>query len=116
MGRAHAQPARAARKRTTADRPKSAPAQPARVQREAPYPDRAKAELLRGLSDVAELYGVCERPQLLQALVLDLADPLTGDVERPPDLVERARMLAVEAVAKLEVALLAGAQRPQHTL
>src|SRR5205085_5426377 len=39
---------------------------------------------------------------LLQALVLDLPDPLARHVERPPDLVERAGMLAVEAVAKLE--------------
>src|SRR5690242_6750206 len=52
--------------------------------------------------DVAKLLGLGQRLQLLERLVLDLADALAGDVERPPDLVERARMLAAEAVAKLE--------------
>src|SRR5690242_17237380 len=52
--------------------------------------------------DVAKLDGVSQSAELLQTLVLDLADALACDVERPPDLVERARVLAVEAVAKLE--------------
>src|SRR5512135_655989 len=55
-----------------------------------------------GLCNVAELDGVREGTQLLQALVLDLANPLAGDVERAADLVERPRMLAVEPVAELE--------------
>src|SRR5204862_4090952 len=50
--------------------------------------------------DVLERLRVGERAQLLEALVLDLADPLARDVEGPPDLVERARVLAVEAVAQ----------------
>src|SRR6476659_4402548 len=71
---------------------------------------------LRGqsLSYIAQLLRVGQRPQLLQALVLDLADALAGDVERAADLVERARVLAVEAVAQLEHAALAQAQRPEH--
>src|SRR5205807_106334 len=56
----------------------------------------------RWLRDVAELHRVRERTQLLQALVLDLADSLARHVERPADLVEGARMLAVEAVTQLE--------------
>src|SRR5881398_1807556 len=56
----------------------------------------------RTLGDVFEAVRVRECAQLLERLVLDLADPLARDVERPPDLVERARMLAVEPVAKLE--------------
>src|SRR5262249_62140167 len=40
--------------------------------------------------------------QLLEALVLDLADALAGDVERATDLVERSRLLAVEPVAELQ--------------
>src|SRR6266849_3401789 len=65
------------------------------------------------LEVVPELLRFCERQQLLQALILDLADPLARDVERPPDLVERARMLAVEAVAQLEHRPLAVRERTE---
>jgi DNA-directed RNA polymerase sigma subunit (sigma70/sigma32) len=61
----------------------------------------------RRSGDFAKLLRLCERLQLLQRLVLDLADPLAGDVEGPPDLVEGARMLAAESVAQLEHAPLA---------
>src|SRR4051794_39099215 len=54
------------------------------------------------LRDVAELLGLRERLQLLQRLVLDLADALARDVERPPDLIQRAGMLAAQPVAQLE--------------
>src|SRR3954451_16948074 len=59
------------------------------------------------LCDVAELLRLGERLQLLQRLVLDLADALACDVERAAHLVERARVLAAEAVAQLEHAALA---------
>src|SRR5438132_4948510 len=59
------------------------------------------------LSDVAKLLRLGEALQLLQRLVLDLADPLARDVERAPDLVEGARVLAAEAVAQLEHAAFA---------
>src|SRR5947207_4248771 len=72
--------------------------------------DRLRA----ALGDVSQRDGVRERAQLLQALILDLADALTRDVERAADLVERARMLAVEPVAQLEHAPLAQAQRSEH--
>src|SRR5258707_5443990 len=62
------------------------------------------------LRDVAQLLRLGQRLQLLQRLVLDLADPLARDVERPPDLVQRPRMLAAEPVAELEHAALAVAQ------
>src|SRR5881394_2358586 len=62
------------------------------------------------LSDVAELLGLRERLQLLQRLVLDLADALARHVERAPDLVERARVLAPESIAQLEDAPLAVGQ------
>src|SRR5436309_6290076 len=65
------------------------------------------------LRDVAELDRVCERAQLLEALVLDLADSLTRHVERPADLVERARMLTVESVAELEHLALTARERPE---
>src|SRR5205823_8904884 len=66
------------------------------------------------LRDVAELDRVCERAQLLQALVLDLADSLTRDVERPADLVERAWVLTVEPVAELEHLALTAGERPEN--
>src|SRR5215213_5691958 len=62
------------------------------------------------LGDVAELLGLRERLQLLERLVLDLADALARDVERAADLVQRARVLAAEAVAQLEHAALAVAE------
>src|SRR3954467_7757868 len=60
-----------------------------------------------GLGDVAELLGLRERLQLLERLVLDLADALARHVERAPDLVQGARVLAAEPVAQLEHAALA---------
>src|SRR2546423_4220395 len=65
------------------------------------------------LGDVAQLDRVGQRPELLQALVLDLADALTRDVERAAHLVERARMLAVEAVPKLEHLALPARERAE---
>src|SRR5262245_25779754 len=64
-----------------------------------------------GLGDVADALGVGKRAELLQPLVLDLANALARHVERTPDLVERPRLLAVEAVAQLEDAALALGQR-----
>src|SRR5215217_3382071 len=64
----------------------------------------------RCLGYVAQLLRLGEALQLLERLVLDLADALARDVERPPDLVERARVLAAEAVAQLEHAALAVGQ------
>src|SRR4051794_23195450 len=63
-----------------------------------------------GLGDGPELRGLGEALKLLEGLVLDLADALARDVERPADLVERARVLAAEAVAQLEDAALAVGQ------
>src|SRR5690349_4182877 len=69
---------------------------------------RVGGTLVRALlRDVAELLGLGEALELLERLVLDLADALARHVERPPDLVERARVLAAEAVAQLEHAALA---------
>src|SRR5205814_9943189 len=68
----------------------------------------------RSLGDVSQRDGVRERAQLLQALVLDLADALTRDVERAAHLVERARVLAVEPGTQLRHTPLAQAQRAEH--
>src|SRR3954471_17775806 len=59
------------------------------------------------LGDVPELLGLGEALELLERLVLDLADALARHVEGAADLVQRARMLAAEAVAELEDAALA---------
>src|SRR5512133_775808 len=64
--------------------------------------------------DVLQRLSLCQRAQLLQALVLDLPDPLARDVERPSDLVQRARMLAIQPVAELENSSLAGREAAQH--
>src|ERR671933_492017 len=65
-------------------------------------------------SDVAELLRVGERTQLLQALVLDLPDPLARDVERPPHLVQRPRMLAVQPVSQLQHPTLTGREAGEN--
>src|SRR3569833_1989552 len=65
------------------------------------------------LSHVAELLALGERAELLQALVLDLADPLARHLEDAADLVEGLRLLAVQAVAELEDAPLAVAERAE---
>src|SRR5919197_5162874 len=52
--------------------------------------------------DVLENLRLRECAELLQALVLDLTNPLARDIERPPHLVQRPRVLAVEAVAELQ--------------
>src|SRR4051795_4467506 len=89
---------------------------PRRVQLWRPRPPRPPRpcwpQVLSG--DVLQRLGLCERPQLLQALVLDLPDPLARDVEGPSDLVQRARMLAVEPVAKLEHTTFARREAAEH--
>src|SRR5262249_35856073 len=52
--------------------------------------------------DIAKLLAFGQRAELLEALVLDLADALARDVERATDLVERPWMLTVQPVAQLE--------------
>src|SRR3954463_5868148 len=64
---------------------------------------------------VFERLRLCESAQLLQALVLDLPDPFTRHVERPPDLVECPGVLAVEPVPQLEHSALARREAVQHT-
>src|SRR3954465_5257446 len=68
-------------------------------------PERAYGRQCSG--DGAELLGFGEALQLLQRLVLDLADPLARDVERAAHLVERARVFPAEPVAQLQHAALA---------
>src|SRR5205814_6233120 len=75
--------------------------------------ERVSAKLRR---DVLERLRLRKRAELLQALVLDLTNPLARDVERPPHLVERPRMLAVEPVAQFEDAALARGEAAEHAL
>src|SRR3954468_1100862 len=51
---------------------------------------------------VAEALGLRERLELLQRVVLDLADPLARDVERAADLLYRVRACAREPEAHLD--------------
>src|SRR5436190_18849559 len=68
------------------------------------------------LGDVLQGVRVREGAQLLERLVLDLADALACDVERASHLVERARVLAVEPVAELEHAALTVRERREDLL
>src|SRR6202022_2054829 len=70
-------------------------------------PEVRRASLARDLGDVAQLLSLGEALQLLERLVLDLANALARDVEGTTHLVQRARMLAAEAIAELEHAPLA---------
>src|SRR5438034_1067293 len=57
--------------------------------------------------------------ELLQRVVLDLADALARDTERPTDLLERAGLLAEQAEAELDHLALArrqGVERPFDVL
>src|SRR6187402_3421855 len=74
------------------------------------------ALLNRRSGDLAQLLGFAQLLQLLERLVLDLADALAGDVEGPSHLVERARVLAAEAVAQLQNAALAVGEVLQRLL
>src|SRR5919107_173196 len=57
---------------------------------------------LQASGHVAELLGLRERLELLERLVLDLADALARHVERAADLVQRARVLPAQPVPQLE--------------
>src|ERR1700683_5148471 len=76
-------------------------------------PPRAARSVARRLGGVPQTLGLGQRLgalprvvglrlELLQLLVLDLADALAGHVEGLADLLERARTLAREPVAHLD--------------
>src|SRR5437763_13090043 len=55
----------------------------------------------------AEVGRLGQREELLQALVFDLPDPLSGHVERSAHFVQRLRTLAFQSVAEFEYLALA---------
>jgi hypothetical protein len=57
---------------------------------------------LEVVGTVAQALGFSKVLQFRERVILDLTYPLAGDVEHPPDLVQRPRMLASEAVPELE--------------
>src|SRR6476661_6857766 len=65
---------------------------------------------------VSQTLGLREQLQLLERVVLDLADPLTSDAEGATHLLERARRLARESVAKLDHAPLTFGKRVERAL
>src|SRR5215510_370072 len=71
-----------------------------------------------GLSSgaVAEALGLRERLEPLERVVLDLTDPLARDAERPPHLLERARLRAGEPEAELDHLPLAVGKRIERLL
>src|SRR5262245_44729419 len=69
------------------------------------YSIRATARTMaeaRASHAVSEPLRLRERLELLQRVVLDLADPLARHAEGLSDLLERARLRAVEPVAQLD--------------
>src|SRR5919205_3276327 len=70
----------------------------------------------RGSAGVAEALRLRQRLELLERVVLDLADPLARDVERAADLLERPRAPAGEAEAHLDDLALALRQRRQRAV
>src|SRR5207248_9947578 len=65
---------------------------------------------------VAQGLRLREELELLQRVVLDLADPLAGDAELAADLLERPRRAAQKAEAKLDHLALALRQRAELAL
>src|SRR5919198_3638488 len=65
---------------------------------------------------VAEPLGLGQRLELLERVVLDLADPLARDAEGAADLLERARLPALEPEAQLDHLPLALGQRLERLL
>src|SRR5262245_1040301 len=65
---------------------------------------------------VSEPLRLGKRLELLQRVVLDLTDPLAGHAERLSDLLERARLRAVEPVAQLDDAAFPIGERGQREL
>src|SRR5205823_2815338 len=72
---------------------------PAKPPKPAPYDETPTTKPLRRVPQPLRLR---QRLQLLQRVVLDLADPFAGDVERPAHLFQRVRALAGQAEAHLD--------------
>src|SRR5690242_7233717 len=72
--------------------------------------------LTRPSDAVSESLRLGQRLELLERVVLDLPDPLAGDAERAPDLLERRRLLAREPEAELDHLALALRQRRERQL
>src|SRR5205085_6457719 len=68
------------------------------------------------LDAVLEALGLGEALELLQRVVLDLADPLAGDAEGAADLLERARLLTLEPEPKLDHLPLARRERGERVV
>src|SRR4051812_32659018 len=77
---------------------------------------RRRAGASGGVAQTLRLWQVL---QLLQRVVLNLADSLAGHSERPAHLFEGAGLVALQAVAHLDhlaLALRQHLQRPAHVL
>src|SRR2546423_7441940 len=68
------------------------------------------------LGSLAQALRFGQRLQLLQRAVLDLAHALARDLEGAPDLLERERAAAREAVAQFDHLPLTPGQRRQHAV
>ncbi len=73
-----------------------------------PYDDRphlgpvVDGRLCGELRDLAQFLGLGEARQLLQRLILDLTNPLTGDIEGAPHLIQGAWVFSAKAVSQFQ--------------
>src|SRR4249919_4081209 len=79
-------------------------------------PIRGLAPVVRLLLGVSKRLRLGQALELLQRVVLDLADALAGDPERAPHLLEGAGLLALQAEAKLDQLALALGQRVERAI
>src|SRR3954454_6984570 len=77
---------------------------------------RNRPSLSGPLGELPKPLRLGELLQLLQRVVLDLPDSLARDAERPPDLLERQRLMPAKPVTQLDHLPLALRQRVEHLL
>src|SRR5581483_7319407 len=79
-------------------------------------PAEPESDFVRLLDAVLQALRLRQGLELLQRVVLDLADALAGDAERAAHLLERARLLALEPEPELDHLPLALRERVERAI